>query len=389
MKVLYAIPAFLEYRLPYFKELNRLFDGNFHILYSFQRYRILNKVQFFNRIKEEMHDNAHPIYTDYLFDTNSMSFNMKNIEKGKHIPFTFGLIRKIRSIKPDLIITEGFFQWTPLIILYSLIFKTPIFMGYERTCHTERYTGKLKILHRKITDKFIKGYLVNGEETKKYLLSIGVNEEKIHIGGMSADSKLLSSRVAEYDIEEKKLFRKQFLKNRKGLIYLFSGNLCERKGINFLLEVWGNHKSHFKEDILIIIGKGDLYSELYNKYSNDESIFFEGFIDYDYIYKYYAISDVFILPTIEDNWSLVIPEAMACGLPVATSIYNGCHNELIKKGINGTIFDTYKQKSLLKALEYFHNVDLKSQGANSIILEKEFNTENCALRTFKALTNEK
>lgn len=78
---------------------------------------------------------------------------------------------------------------------------------------------------------------------------------------------------------------------------------------------------------------------------------------------------------------------MACGLPVATSIYNGCYPELVKKDINGYVFDTYKQETILNALDYFHHVDLKEFGKKSIELEKPFNTENCALRTYNAIIN--
>lgn len=36
---------------------------------------------------------------------------------------------------------------------------------------------------------------------------------------------------------------------------------------------------------------------------------FIGRMEYDNIYKYYAIADVFLMPTLEDNWCLVVPEA--------------------------------------------------------------------------------
>ena len=39
MKVLYANPIFLDYRLPFYKRLNELFDGQFYILYSPARYK--------------------------------------------------------------------------------------------------------------------------------------------------------------------------------------------------------------------------------------------------------------------------------------------------------------------------------------------------------------
>ena len=135
------------------------------------------------------------------------------------------------------------------------------------------------------------------------------------------------------------------------------------------------------------MGSGNQPDECKTEYVNERSIKLLGRVDYTEIYKYYAIADVFINPTIEDNWSLVIPEAMACGLPVTTSIYNGCHTELVKEGKNGITFDTFDQASIIRALDYFHHQDLVEMGKCSVELEKEFDTEHCAYRVYKALTN--
>ena len=70
--------------------------------------------------------------------------------------------------------------------------------------HTERNAGWIKVLHRKLTDYFVTGYLVNGSETVKYLKSIGVNDEKIHIGGMNADSEGLVSAIAQMTDKDKR-----------------------------------------------------------------------------------------------------------------------------------------------------------------------------------------
>ena len=121
MRVLYCNPIFFEYRLPFYKELVRLFKGQFYVMYSINRYTICGKSKFCKQIKEELSNNAIPFSTDYIFDTYSMSFKMKDIEKGKRIPITFGLLRAIRKIKPDILITEGYFQWTPLVLLYGII----------------------------------------------------------------------------------------------------------------------------------------------------------------------------------------------------------------------------------------------------------------------------
>lgn len=143
MKILYANPIFLNYRLPYYKKLNELFKGDFYIMYSVNRYK--NR---YDKLLEEiisvMGNNAIPYTKELLYNTYERSFKKYNIEKGKKVPFTRGLLREIRKIKPDVLITEGFYQWTPLLILYSFIYRKPLFMGYERTPHTERNCSIIK-----------------------------------------------------------------------------------------------------------------------------------------------------------------------------------------------------------------------------------------------------
>ena len=382
MKVLYCNPSFWEYRLPFYVELNRLFKGDFHVVYSAKRFGH-GHIKLLNRIKEELGKNAHPYDNEFMYDVKTHSFHGFT-EGGKQIPLPFGLWKYIMKVKPDVLITEGFFQWTPLVQLYGLIHHIPVFIGYERTLHTERNNSKFKTWIRKIQNKFIKGYLVNGTETKKYLESIGVASEKIHIGGMSADSEGLRKAIEAFPEEEKKVFKGKFLKGN-GILYLFTGKMIERKGILPLLAAWMKHIEAYPNDNLLVVGDGELFDVCKRKYGGVASIHLEGGVPYDDIYKYYAIADVYFLPTIEDNWSLVIPEAMSCGLPVATSIYNGCHVELIHEGENGITFDTFNQDSMVKALEYFHHHDLKHMGQKSIEIENLFNTENCARREYEGI----
>lgn len=388
MKVLYCNPVFFEYRLPFYKELLRLFRGNFYVMYSPMRMRICGKEAFADKVKEELGENALPLFSDHVFDTYSKGFDrMPDIERGKRIPFTFGLMRAIHKVKPDVLITEGYFQWTPLVLLYGILFNVPVYMGYERTLHTERNTGKIKKVQRKLFNSFLQGFFANGVETKQYIQSLGVPSNKIHIGGMSADASFLRNGIASMSANERQLFKNQFQDSKDGLIFLFVGQIVERKGIKPLLAAWKKHTCQYSNDILLLVGSGNQLEECKTKYANIKSIKLLGRMDYAEIYKYYAIADVFINPTIEDNWSLVIPEAMACGLPVTTSIYNGCHTELVKEGKNGTTFDTFDQDSIIRALDYFHHQNLAEMGKCSIELEKEFDTEHCAYRVYKALTN--
>lgn len=385
MKVLYCNPIVLDYRIPFFKRLNELFQGNFYVLYSTNRYKLSKRENLLSKLKNSLGKNAIEYKNEKIYNTYTHSFKKYSSEKGKRIPFPIGLYSLIKSIKPDVLITEGFFQWTPIVQLYGLFHHIPVFMGYERTLYTERNNSKLKTWIRKKQDKLIKGYLVNGLETKKYLESIGVASEKIHIGGMSADSEGLRKAIAVFPEEEKKAFKAHFMQGSEGLLFLFSGRIEALKGAPHLLHAWKEHIKKYSQDKIILIGMGDAYEELKHEFGDYSSVFLEGRIEYDQVYKYYSIADVFILPTLQDNWSLVIPEAMSCGLPVATSIYNGCYSELIKEGENGCVFDTLNKNSLLNALDYFHRVNLKNMGENSIKIEKTFNTENSARREYEGI----
>lgn len=385
MRVLYANQVFLDYRIPYYKELIQLFDGEYYVMYSPNRYHLMHRDDLVERIQNELGENATPFKHDYLFDTATMSFNRVDGERGQKIPFMFGFLSAIRHIKPDVLITEAFFQWTPWGVLYHLLFGTPLYIGYERTMHTERNNGKLKTWHRKLTDRFVKGYLVNGVETKKYLMSIGIAEHKIHCVGICADSEGLKNAVKKFSQSDTFInFRAKYHKG-DGLMFLFSGQLVERKGVKYLLSAWEKHIVKCSDDTLVLCGGGDQENDLKARFGTLRSVFFEGKINYAQMYQYYAIADVFVLPTLEDNWSLVIPEAMACGLPVATSIYNGCHTELIMEGENGCVFDTLDEVSILSALEFFHHRNLMEMGKRSISIEENYDTKHCALRAYETI----
>ena len=383
MKVLYCNPSFWEYRLPFYVELNRLFNGNFHVVYSTKRYFGAH-INMLPKIKNVLGENAHPYENEWMYVRETHSMKIKD-ETYHAIPLSLGLLNIIRKIKPDVLITEGFFQWTPFVQLYGWFFRVPVFVGYERTLYTERHNSRFKTFLRKLQDKSIAGYLVNGTETKKYLLSLGISEEKIFVGGMSADSTGLRVSIKKWPIEEKQSFKSKYISSNNGLIFLFTGQMILRKGVNYLLNAWVKHTQLYPDDKLVLLGGGVFLEKWKEQYSKYSSIIFEGTIAYDEIYKYYAIADVYILPTIEDNWSLVVPEAMACGLPVATSIYNGCHVELIQDGENGFVFDTFNQESITNVLAKFHHMDLKIMGDKSILIEKNFNTEACAKREYEAI----
>lgn len=378
-KILWINPSFLDYRLLLYAELDKLCNNSFYILYSKER------------VPKRCHSKIQEILGKralYLQHEKQLRFKRKDFANtGVVIPFPKGLYRLIKRTKPDLIIAEGFFQFTPWAIWYSWIHHIPLIVAYERTAHTERNCPLWRRLYRRFVGLFVNGYIANGRLTKEYLISQGVKAENIFTGGMCADSFRLSLQKAALSDKERTVLQQSIFNGIPlGISFIFVGRMIPLKGLSYLLQGWRKHCEKYPKDRLILVGDGPLLSEFKREYETYKSVIFTGGIDYSQVYKYYAVSDVFVIPTLEDNWSLVVPEAMACGLPVACSIYNGCYPELVRKDENGITFDPLDTNSLLTALDYFHHINIKQFGKRSIEIEKDFNPQNTAQNVMRAIT---
>jgi len=200
---------------------------------------------------------------------------------------------------------------------------------------------------------------------------------------MVADCEGLSKAVESCPESVKSELKREIGINENGLTYIFVGQLVERKGIKELLSGWVEHIKNYPDDNIIVAGEGVLGAELKEKYKYEDSIKFVGQVSYDHIAEYLAISDVSVMPTLEDNWSLVVPEAMACGKPVATTPYNGCHVELIDEGNNGYVFDSLETSSVVKMLGAFHDADLSKMGRRSKEIIANYTPASAANGIFK------
>ncbi len=377
MKILWVNPEFLDYRVPVYDALNKLCNNELYVVYS----GLATPQRVIEKMNAALKENSIPLYNDFQLIIGSTKSNLAN----SYVSFRYPkkLMKTIKRIKPDIIICEGFFKWSPYAMLQAKCMRIPLFVVYERTEHTERNCPKWRECGRKLWSPFIKGFFINGKLTHEYLKQIGYGKKMIYKTGMAADSYILKEKKDLFTNEERLILKEQ-IKVNKGITYLFVGQMVPRKGIQYLLAAWKNHTHNFPLDNLLLIGDGNLLNNFKKEYSHINSIKFLGNINYDEIYKYYAIANVFIIPTLEDNWSLVVAEAMACGLPVACSIYNGCYPELVIEGRNGKLFDPLKEKTIIETLSYFHTVNLEEMGKNSIKIESHYNPDTIAINIYNA-----
>jgi UDP-glucose:(heptosyl)LPS alpha-1,3-glucosyltransferase len=139
------------------------------------------------------------------------------------------------------------------------------------------------------------------------------------------------------------------------LVGLFAGHNFALKGLKPLLEALGERRRQSRAGRpihLLVCGGGDTssYRRLSRSLGLAETVHFLGF--YPHVEDCYWSSDFFVQPTYYDPCSLVVMEALACGLPVITTAKNGA-GEIMENGREGFVLtEPAARRELVAALEH-------------------------------------
>jgi glycosyltransferase involved in cell wall biosynthesis len=379
-RIVWVIRSFLDYHIPVFAALDEQVGHQLFVIYS----KDFVPVRVCAKIENILGPRAVGLTGEWKFGQEDLHYEANALHS---IRFHPGLMKAIKKCKPDVMIGDGFFKWTVAALLYRIIHGVPLIVCYERTSHTERYAQWYRVAYRKFVMRWIDAMCCNGRLCGEYVQSLGFKAERIAYGHMVADTKTLSEKAVSITQQKIDAIRQKF--DIKGLCFLFVGQLTDRKGVHHLLESWSKFEhARPAPGTLLIVGEGPDEGTLQNqaKKLSLSSVRFIGAVDYDQIADYYATADVFVIPTLEDNWSLVVPEAMACGLPILCSKYNGCWPELVHSGENGWVFDPLDHEDILRCLiECLDNKDrLKQMGEKSKVIVSDYTPEKAAESILRA-----
>ena len=84
--------------------------------------------------------------------------------------------------------------------------------------------------------------------------------------------------------------------------------------------------------------------------SASDQVIWHGYQPWAHLPHFYESADVLCLPTRYDGWGMVIPEALAAGLPVLTTRAAGAAEELVRDQLNGWLLDDADVTKLGQAL---------------------------------------
>lgn len=382
MRVTWVTRSFLDYRVPIYAAINKLCNNNLTIIYF--KDVVPERCQI--KLTSILGDRAIGLSGEIRLGGKKQENQTFANNGGLRIPLRPGLLIKLKQTKPDIVISDGFFQWTYAALLLNAFYNIPHLMCYERTTHTERNITFIRSFARKLASNYISGITCNGIETRNYLEKFGYPKDRLFLGNMAADTQGLRQSLSDIKVSEILKIKEKY--DLKGFVFLFVGQLIPRKGIMEMLDNWRVFSANKKEINLLIVGDGEQFQLVrdYIRKFNLQSVKILGKVDYSEVSIIYAMSNIFIIPTLEDNWSLVVPEAMSCGLPIISSKYNGCWPELVKPG-NGWVFDPLDNNNFNQTLElaYSNKEKWKDMGKASQQIVEEFSPEKIAGKIFRSI----
>ena len=170
---------------------------------------------------------------------------------------------------------------------------------------------------------------------KEYLITIGYEGEKIEVCWNGCDPKKYNPKNVNEEIVEN--LRKRYGVEDKKVI-LFVGRLTYIKGVRQLIEALQIVKRDFPDVKLVILGKGEEYSDLI-ALAQSLGVFDDVVIRSEWVSEaeriaHYALADVCVFPSLSEPFGIVSLEAMAMEKPVVVgaSGVSGLKEQVIPSG---------------------------------------------------------
>ena len=171
---------------------------------------------------------------------------------------------------------------------------------------------------------------VAGEVHAHYLTCLGMARERISKGYDVVDNAHFATgaNMARADANSRERF---------GLpehYFLSVSRFVEKKNLAALLEAHSRYATHANDPIdLVVVGDGPLRPELEAKAGTHATI--RPFASYNELPFLFGLAEGVVVPSITDQWGLVVNEAMAAECAVLASSRAGASAELIDDGVNG------------------------------------------------------
>ncbi|NTU49862.1 MAG: glycosyltransferase family 4 protein [Desulfobulbaceae bacterium] len=303
------------------------------------------------------------------------------------------IVREIFRNRYDAIWVHGHSYITYLLAIGAAkLSDTPVLMRCETHLLLNRHPMK-RFVRRGIMTAFY--HLCDiclpiGTRNAEFYRYHGVSDDKLFLVPYSVDNGYFINTVAkcrslaQSTMEELRI-------NPDMPIILYASKLASRKRPMDLLRAYHCISTQGIEASLIFVGSGEEEAALqeYCAKYNLTRVYFLGFQNQTMLPKYYAIADVFVIPSENEPWGLIINEVMCSGLPIVATDEIGAVKDIVHHNDNGLLFRAGDIQTLSRHLAYLClNREIRNKmGGRSLEIIQTWGYEQCVTGIVSALLN--
>ena len=218
---------------------------------------------------------------------------------------------------------------------------------------------------------------VPGQPQHYYAKKLGFKTNQMLLNSYCADISKFKKFYNESRVEKESNFPHRFL---------FVGRYVPQKGLNELWEAFNMLQKEQPNDWeLVCVGAGPLFDSR----SESDKIVHLGFVQPNDFQKIVSETGVFILPSWEEHWGVVLHEFAVTGYPIICCEDIGAASTFVKNEVNGFTFkarNTIDLKNKMLKIVNSNNLDLIGMGRKSITIGESVTQEmwfNALIKTMK------
>lgn len=252
-----------------------------------------------------------------------------------HLPANIG--KELSKIMPDVVVAMEYNPAALQALLWAKSHSKKFVHWTDGTLHSERNIGTVQKITRKIITSNADSCIASSTKAKEKLLAWGVPEEKIFISLLTVD-------ISKFQKVERAPVPGRIL---------YVGSMIPRKGLDLLVDALSYVNCDFE---LRIVGNGTEEEIKQLKAAAEQKgildkLTFCGFLQGENLTDEYRRAQVFVLPTREDCFGLVLLEAMCAGVPIVASKYADGAYDTVVEGVNGYIADPFNSVEFAQAID--------------------------------------
>ena len=274
------------------------------------------------------------------------------------VPLNRGIFRALSKGKFDVVWLHGFWSVNALTTMFiSKLLGIPVILRAEGTLIDHARSGPRTAARNALLPllrKLVRAVLTIGFRSEEYWRHyLGADFPAFHVP-YAVDNAFFQRTTAQAS-PMREVLRGELDLLPGHQVILYASKLMPRKRCVDLVSAFLSMRSYSPETnpYLLIVGDGTEREEIeaMAQRSGSKNIRLLGFQNQSMLGRFFDLCDVFVLPSDDEPFGLVVNEAMNAGRPVIVSDRVGCQRDLVQDGVTGRVFPAGDVGALRKILE--------------------------------------